>query len=111
MKTTKTLEPGLVFHGKTQCKTLAEHLLPILATVDPMKANQIKTNAERLGDGCDYCYTVELIFDELNNHCPKGYYFGASQADNAQYGCWPWSEEQQRQQNEFIDRNFKLYTS
>lgn len=89
-----TLQPGSYSAGTMRPEDLIPCFVSVcqdlrLTRTERQQVNQIIRESalddfwER--DADDAC--TEL-FDILNNHCPDYCYFGASEGDGADYGCW-----------------------
>lgn len=82
------LLPGSYSHGTMRPEDLAPRFMAILETVNPERAQELRKAQAEAGDGPDLDYLVEVLFDELQAHCPEGYYFGAHPGDGSDYGVW-----------------------
>ena len=93
------LEPGSYSSGTMRPEDLIPTFMGALESVDKPRAmklikeyadvfDYLEEDGEEVQDDMDFLLNEEL-FGALNDYCPEGYYFGASEGDGADYGVWP----------------------
>lgn len=99
MKPTR-LEIGSVIHGTMREEDLIPAFIAVLENlelsreevdlIDDVKRHMKQSDYES-GDAS--YYLNDVLFNLLNDHVPPDCYFGSTEGDGSDYGCWPTGDE------------------
>ena len=89
MKTSKYLSIGSISHGTMRPEDLRDAIYWECKYLRMSREDRREVNAMMRASDEDLPDYVDSMFDVLNDYCPVYCYFGATEGDGSDYGCWP----------------------